>query len=211
LANANEFLAEVESGSPHVLAGICYAIRAQIRLGRDNIPGSLADTERALELNRVTREPQIHYQSTAICANVLRESGDLERAATLVNEVLDELRTQGGLAAWVNTSLQVVAWTLSAFGRERELLEVLPDIDVSWVHAARAFAAGDLRAAADVCSAMGAVTEEARDRLCLAEALIDQNRRAEADVELQRALAFYRSVGATRYIREAEGLLAASA
>jgi hypothetical protein len=58
---------------------------------------------------------------------------------------------------------------------------------------------------------MGAVTEEARDRLWLAEALIDQNRRAEADVELQRALVFYRSVGATRYIREAEGLLAASA
>jgi hypothetical protein len=37
------------------------------------------------------------------------------------------------------------------------------------------------------------------------------NRRAEADAELQRALAFYRSVGATRHIREAEGLLATSA
>jgi hypothetical protein len=84
-------------------------------------------------------------------------------------------------------------------------------VEVPWVSAARSFAAGDLRAAADVCSAMGAVTEEARDRLWLAEALIDQNRRAEADVELQRALAFYRSVGATRYIREAEGLRAASA
>ena len=60
-------------------------------------------------------------------------------------------------------------------------------------------------------SAMGAVTEEARDRLWLAEALIDRNRRAEADVELHRALDFYRSVGATRYIREAEGRLAASA
>jgi hypothetical protein len=41
--------------------------------------------------------------------------------------------------------------------------------------------------------------------------LIEQDRRAEADVELQRALAFYRSVGATRYIRQAEGLLAESA
>ena len=29
--------------------------------------------------------------------------------------------------------------------------------------------------------------------------------------EVERALAFYRSVGATRYIREAEALLAASA
>jgi hypothetical protein len=100
---------------------------------------------------------------------------------------------------------------MSALGRERELIEILPKADVPWLSAARSFAAGDLRAAADVCSAMGAVTEEARDRLWLVEALIDRNRRAEADVELHRALDFYRSVGATRYIREAEGLLAASA
>ena len=36
-------------------------------------------------------------------------------------------------------------------------------------------------------------------------------RRAEADVQLERALAFYRSVGATAYVREAEALFAASA
>ena len=44
-----------------------------------------------------------------------------------------------------------------------------------------------------------------------AEELIQQDRRAQADVELRRALAFYRSVGATRYIREGELLLAATA
>ena len=38
-----------------------------------------------------------------------------------------------------------------------------------------------------------------------------QGRRAEADEQLQQALAFYRSVGATRYVRECEALLAASA
>jgi hypothetical protein len=58
---------------------------------------------------------------------------------------------------------------------------------------------------------MGAVTDEAHDRLRLAEVLVQQSRRAEADTQLQRALAFYRSVGATRYIRQAEALLAASA
>ena len=44
-----------------------------------------------------------------------------------------------------------------------------------------------------------------------AQTLIDDGRRAEADEQLQRALTFYRSVGATRYIREGEALLAASA
>jgi hypothetical protein len=39
------------------------------------------------------------------------------------------------------------------------------------------------------------------------------SRRDEADVELQRALTLYRSVGATRYIRQGDGeaLFAASA
>jgi hypothetical protein len=41
--------------------------------------------------------------------------------------------------------------------------------------------------------------------------LVAEGRRAEADEQLRRALAFYRSVGATRYVREGEALLAASA
>jgi hypothetical protein len=158
----------------------------------------------------MTRDPQSLYHSIARSAMVLCEIGELERAATLADELLAELRAKKGFG-WVNETVHVFAWALSILGRAHELLEVLPHDDVPWVSAAISFANGDLRAAADICSAMGAVTQEARDRLWLAEALIDENRRAEADVELQRALAFFRSVGATRYIREAEGLLAASA
>ena len=83
----------------------------------------------------------------------------------------------------------------------------MPTIDSRWVRAAAAFAAGDSRGAADICAQMGAATEEARDRLILAHDLVEAGRQAEAEVELHRALGFYRSVGATRYIVEAEGLL----
>jgi hypothetical protein len=55
------------------------------------------------------------------------------------------------------------------------------------------------------------VADEAFLRLRAAEALVEAGRRAEADAQLQRALAFYRSVGATAYIRAAEGMFAASA
>ena len=51
---------------------------------------------------------------------------------------------------------------------------------------------------------------EALARLRAAEQLIAEGRRAEADEQLQRSLAFWRSVGATRYIREGEALLAAA-
>jgi hypothetical protein len=40
---------------------------------------------------------------------------------------------------------------------------------------------------------------------------VRHGKRAEADRELRSALAFYRSVGATRFVREGEALLAASA
>jgi hypothetical protein len=70
---------------------------------------------------------------------------------------------------------------------------------------------GAFEEAAEIFGAMGAVPEEAFARLRAAEALVQAGRRAEADAQLQQALAFYRSVGATAYIREAEGLFAASA
>jgi len=209
-ASVEGFLAEVEAGSPHYLAGDCYMTRSNIRLGRDDVPGALADVKRALELARLAKDPQIVYSTLAASAHVLREGGKAELSAGLAVELLEQLRATkvGGVDA---DSLHVLAWTLSALGRGEELIDVLPNSDVPWVQAAAAFAAGDLRRAADVCATMGALTEEARDRLWLAEALIKQNRRAEADVELQRALSFYRSVGATRYIREGEALFAVSA
>ena len=52
---------------------------------------------------------------------------------------------------------------------------------------------------------------EAYARLRVARQLVEEGRRAEADVQLQRSLAFWREVGATRYVREGEALLAASA
>ena len=47
-------------------------------------------------------------------------------------------------------------------------------------------------------------------RLWAAEWLLEQGRRAEADAELERSLAFWRSVGATRYLRQGDALLAAA-
>jgi hypothetical protein len=64
--------------------------------------------------------------------------------------------------------------------------------------------------AANLCGAMGARTEEARDRLRHAEVLTAQKSASEAAVEVERALAFYRLVGAIRYIRDGEKLLVAS-
>jgi hypothetical protein len=52
---------------------------------------------------------------------------------------------------------------------------------------------------------------EAFTRLRAAAQLVVAGRRAEANEQLAKGLAFYRTVGATRYLREGEILLAKSA
>jgi len=70
---------------------------------------------------------------------------------------------------------------------------------------------GELERAAELLVEIGSVPDEAYARLRAADQLIAQGRRAEGNAQLARALAFYRSVGATRFIREGESLLAATA
>jgi hypothetical protein len=69
----------------------------------------------------------------------------------------------------------------------------------------------DLVAVADRLGDLGLRPDEAHTRLQAARELVSAGRRAEADEQLRRALAFYRMVGATRYVREGEALLAVSA
>jgi thioredoxin-like negative regulator of GroEL len=73
----------------------------------------------------------------------------------------------------------------------------------------RAYARGDFVAAAEILHRTGAKPEEAEARLRAAEQLVAKGSAAEADEQLQQALKFYRSVGATYYVRECEARLAA--
>jgi class 3 adenylate cyclase/tetratricopeptide (TPR) repeat protein len=80
-----------------------------------------------------------------------------------------------------------------------------------WVSLLRPAIAQDYAGAADGLGEIGVRPHEAFARLRAAEQLLEQGRQAEADVQLEKSLAFWRSVGATRYIREGEALLAETA
>ena len=105
--------------------------------------------------------------------------------------------------------LNPVARQLGLRQQVRDVVERAPE--GPWKEVALAGADGDFSRAADLFAARGAPTFEAEARLCAAEELIEAGRRAEGEAELQKALAFYRKVGATRYIQQGEALLAASA
>jgi hypothetical protein len=107
--------------------------------------------------------------------------------------------------------------TLAWFANELDIAEELGErvvrapLETKWMEAMRAILEGDLVGAADIYFEIGDEMEEAFARLRAAEWLVAEGRRAEADEQLQKALAFWRSVGATRYVREGEALLAATA
>jgi len=120
-------------------------------------------------------------------------AGRRDDADTLATEVLEI-----GLNAYGCPDLAIVLVDLD---RTEELGAVtsLPG-QSAWLEAIKVFAVGDYVGAADLYAEIGSLPDEADARL-----------RSGIESEVRRALEFYRSVGAARYVREGEALLAASA
>jgi class 3 adenylate cyclase/tetratricopeptide (TPR) repeat protein len=192
---AGAFLVEAQAGDPHPVGetACCY-LRAHIRLARDDLPGAIGDIEQAV---RTAREWPVWGNlgiALAGFARILLAVGRTSEADALITEVLELGLSEPFVAP-------DVAIALVALGREGELSvgELSPRSSI-WVDSARAFAAGDYVRAADLYAQIGSLPDEADARL-----------RSGRDDQVRAALDFYRSVGATRYIREAEALLAATA
>jgi class 3 adenylate cyclase/tetratricopeptide (TPR) repeat protein len=211
LAHADEFLAEAETLERHYMNAAAFWVRAPIRLARGDESGGLADAEHALALGREAQDPQVLFPSIAYYSQLLCEAGRSSEAEALLDELFERVRSNGTGAGgeW----LVPLAFAAAATGEADRVEPVLAAAtnETPWVRAARAYAARSFIEAAETLGEIEAVPKEAFSRLRAAEALVEAGRRAEADVQLERALSFYRSVGATTYIAQAEALFAASA
>jgi len=196
------FLAEVESGSPHYLETAARAARAQIRYARGDTEGALDDGKRSIRAGRAAQDPQA-LTTLMSYARILIEEGRSEESFTLAEEAL-----QAGFPP--SYAAYDTAWVMHELGTKSTSLRI-PEMNELWRSVADALLQGDLLDVADRLGALGLKPDEAHARLGAARDLVAQGRRAEADEQLARALAFYRSVGASRYIRTGEALLAASA
>jgi class 3 adenylate cyclase/tetratricopeptide (TPR) repeat protein len=209
LQAAENFIRECES-SPHYLEHFAREIRAQIRLSRGDAAVAVEDWERGIEQAREAKDPQ------AILPSLLRYAwgcawlGRLDDARSLAAEALDVIEQQPQFAVLLGILLGPFPEELGVADRGRELLAIGPR-ESRWKEAARAIFDGDYARAADVYERMDAVTAEAEMRLANAARLIEAGRYPEGAPDLQKALAFHRSVGATFFVRHAEQLLPASA
>ena len=184
--------------------------RAIIRLGRDDLEGALADQAAALATGRIAKDPQALYPSLRVSSFVLADIGRVDEALV----PFDELFAQR-LNAFEHADHAIgdLIWLANAARPAR-----------GGAHGARVGAAErrgrrpgrrswttTTATAIEVFERGHALRSAASTRLWAAEALVTAGRRAEADEHLHKALAFFRSVGATRWTRAGEALLAATA
>ena len=197
---------EISDPVPHYMQSACRLARAMIRVARGDRDGAVADLDVAVAHARQIRDPQALWPALATAALGRAMLGDMSGGGVALDE-LEAVRmsyedsTRGGELA--------VHGTLAALelGRDPMPFSAKAASRSPWVEAADAIASGNLATAADALERIGARSYEAHVRLRLAERLLADGRRAEASTELGVALAFYRGVGATLMVREAEALL----
>ena len=206
---ADALLAEVESGSPHYMESGVRSIRATILGARGDMTRALSEMSRALEHARELGEPQVVLPTLAAAAVLFVDAGNEQESAAILDKLSGETEYE---SVWFWAVPGVFAY--ERLGRTAEVLAAVTGDAARtsrWVEAAGLYAQRDFAVAADALEEIGSLPDAARARVRAAEELVAAGRRAEADVQLGRALAFYRVVGATRHLHAAEALLAASA
>ncbi len=207
---ANAFIADMETGAPHYLEASIRAVRARIWLARGDVDAGLVESARALEISRGVGDPQNLVPELALHAFAQSEEGRYDESSVLVDEVLGLWREARYRPTWWIVD---VAFATAVLGRGDEFLALAGEASpqTRWLEAAVAYVSGDPARAAEIFAAIGVPPWEAYAHLRAAEALVADGNRTEADQQLAPALEFYRTVRATRYIREAEALLARTA
>lgn len=202
---ADEFIAECESGSPHVSESNVRWGRAYIHLARGDEEAALTGWELSLAIARGSGIPDDVVSSLAFGSCLYMQLGRLSEAQALADELLAydaDLVAVHGLG---------LAWVANRIGRGAQLrakLDAAQSFRPWFRSIADLLLAGDLAKLADLAREWGMDAIEAEARLNAARDLTERGRYGEADEQLKQAMAFYRTVGATLYIREAQAVAA---
>ncbi len=205
---ANSLIALAEAGKAQYHEADARWVRALIRYGRDDVAGALADAERAAAAARAAHELQAIAPALCVQSLLLACEGRRSAAAQLLDEVLALGETRM-LPYFATPS---VLWAAVELGREADVEPVMRRGQESpWRDAAAAGCAGDFVEARAIFARLGLESEAAAAAVHAAAHLLERGDRAGANEQLAAAQTFYRQVGATRLLRTAEALLAATA
>ena len=200
LEAADAYLEEVQG--VHYHAWHALQTRGMIRLSRGDDTG-IDDAVASIESARSSVDRSVLASALGIYGRTLLLVGRAEDAREALDESLAIFDSLAGRSGFDLPYIVVTAFELG----EDESRVLTSRRDPVWAEAARWYFAGEFGRAADVYQKIGSLTDEAEARLRAGRSLLDAGRRSEAESELKQALDFYRPVGASRFVRDAEALL----
>jgi class 3 adenylate cyclase/tetratricopeptide (TPR) repeat protein len=204
LEEADRFIAECET-SPHNMETAVRELRGNVRFARGDVEAALADWERGIALAREMESPERLLPGLLQLARGLMLLGRQDEARVLVAEGMGIAEANPSIA----NLLGIVADQATALGVVHEIVEIIELAPGGpWKDAALADARGEHSRAADMYERMGFMSIAADVRFGAAEALLEEGLTAEGLAELDKALAFFRPVGATFFLERGEALVA---
>jgi tetratricopeptide (TPR) repeat protein len=196
LSRCDAFIAECEAGSAHASESLAQDARAEILLGRDDLDQALRAWTRTTELAGGGEGRRAAVRAQLLAARMLHELGRLDDARAALLTALD--KTDRKIYAPQTISVALLAVQLGLSDRLGEFLDRVGS--GPWNEMARLVVAGEHAEAARRVDEAGYLSLAAQIRL-----------RSQDDGELGKAIDFFASVGATRYLTRAEAQLAAMA
>lgn len=205
---ADEIISQAETQEPHYLDAMVYAARARLRLARDRIQAAVEDQAAGLACARRVKDPQVLYAVLGLSVYILADAGRPDDGRDRLNELTAAPATEA--AGLLSDACPLIALAAQTVGRSAELRSWLGSVVATpWISAARSILDDDFLGALATLEATGAIYTQSLIRLHAAQRLASDGRRSEAEEILQPALTFFQTVGATRYLRAADALLAA--
>jgi len=200
---------ELGDPEPHYIQSQCRCVRAYIAVARGDVSRALADARAAVEDARAIRDPQAVLPAIASHLFCLAAIRDAAWQAELDELVRAARELEAGYAGPWAVDLALALDALGAGERVHDLRDAFGPAS-AWRDAALAIGRGDHTEAAALLDSKDAATQAAYARLAAAKRLDEQGRSGEAHEQLARATAFFREVGATASLREAEAIRAAA-
>jgi class 3 adenylate cyclase/tetratricopeptide (TPR) repeat protein len=207
LVMASDLISRLESGFPSYFEYHPRAARARIQLGRgadDDL--ALVDVRRAVEASSTARDLQAVSPPLSQLVFVAAELGLLGEARDAGRELASFLAE----ASPINVHRTIeAAWFAERVGCDsaiRRLASTCPEAH-PWRRIVLAILDREFDRAAELLAAIGHI-DEGYARLCAGERHLAEGRAADADTQLRAAIAFHRPLGASRYVRRAQELLA---
>jgi class 3 adenylate cyclase/tetratricopeptide (TPR) repeat protein len=202
---ADEVIARIQPGLTVAIEVDARLLRSRIRVGLDQRSAALEDSSRAVELGHRAGYPEMLVPALALHARTLEASGQPDAAVACTEELLSLWPERCPSSYWLADLAFVHHW----LDRSDRLLQAIEQAKTKtrWLDAAAAVCERRLEEAAELLAEIGSTPDAALARLLAGELLLEAGNRQEAEVQLERALAELRALGASYYIRAGEELL----